>query len=61
MLCSCAVFSTESVSRRGPFAPSGRGANEGDFLSVKSGLLTVEETMEALEKARSVKYKPPGS
>jgi hypothetical protein len=24
-------------------------------------LLTVEETLAALEKARSVKYKPPGS
>ena len=26
-----------------------------------TALLTVEETLEALEKARSVKYKPPGS
>ena len=26
-----------------------------------TALLTVEETLAALEKARSVKYKPPGS
>jgi hypothetical protein len=26
-----------------------------------TALLTVEETLEALEKARSVRYKPPGS